>query len=233
MRSQNGSTYDPRRPRGNELPYEVVLQILESMPDLDTAVKAACTCRRFYTVWQNRLDDIADSIIHSSIFAPADALELASFQGLLPDCDVPTKFFQDAPTITSFQKRVFSNAKMAAWACDSFLEHIADEMASGARRPHRNPPYLTATEKERFHHAYYRVWIYILESHLGRLDQEGVRRMSYLEHWRMFEVAWWLKDQLDDSRFPLPWIRVIQGCSTRTFMRTRHNEIYIAIIPSD
>lgn len=77
-------------------------------------------------------------------------------------------------------------------------------------RPHRNPPFLTASEKVRLVHAFYRVWTYKTYEHaaggagrraqrrmldsLTDLDAGGVERRAagLEEHWRLCDMTYFM-----------------------------------------
>ena len=134
------------------------------------------------------------------------------------------------PALTLRQARLLFNAKIVRIACGHFLSNaVGKDISAGfltgqntaaappaaaaagggpnvpppaAIKPHRSPPYLTKTEEERFHHAYYRVWTYMTYEYVsgdGEDGREGKKRqraivddIDLVEHWRMCEVAYFL-----------------------------------------
>lgn len=107
-------------------------------------------------------------------------------------------------------RRMLLNARVAHRLCEHYTERVAAFMPSRAKWP----PYLTTSERERFHNSFYTVWITIhlavadsrhkmclppslaAESLPSFLDQAPLRR---LHSW--WEVSRWIREEFTAKEF--------------------------------
>lgn len=148
------------------------------------------------------------------------------------------------PVLTPLQARILLNADIVSLSCSHFLTStVGPDMTAGrltqkaaglAPRglnaagpatisPHRDPPFLTEREEERFHHAYYRVWAWLTYEYVRGSESEEkqkgiVEGCGLVEHWRMCEMAYFLVNDCSRKwRWPAP--SLAQGPSKQNSVR--------------
>ena len=211
------------------LPPEIILCIYSDLPDFRNVVNLAYTCRTLYQIWRSKTAFIAEAVLEKNTKCFQDARALVEAQEIAnPDAllFLSTRGGRKRAAawlnLTRQQVRLLKNVDLVNEAQSLFLKSVGDELAHKVEhrrhlevQPYRDPPFLSATEEERFTHAFYRVWkflvLFLVQEPLKKqklqspmvewvdMTEPRDRPKALGERWGMCEIAWFLMHRAADD----------------------------------
>lgn len=185
------------------LPPELILRIFESVSSLNEVANLIRTARVFRHVWQLNATPISYYFFPRAIdcFPEAeqlvDAQEQAEAEQQQQQQQQQKHHRQETSQTALHQtKRILSNARHVSLVCDFYETEMIPQIVLNKHISKDHPcHYMTTTERTRFTHTYYRMWIFTTMGnvrHSQELRSSFLARVNNRELYCMREVGLWL-----------------------------------------
>lgn len=207
----------------SSLPAELVLRIFESLSSLNEVANLIRTARVFRNVWQLNATLICHYFFPRAIDCFSEAEQLADAQEQVEaeqlhqqqqrhEQEQHYHHRQENQTALRRVKRILSNALQVSLVCDFYETKMIPQLLLNKHIKKDHPcHYLTPTERKRFTHTYFRMWIFTTMGNI-RCSQElrssFLARLNNRELYCMREIGEWLTNFADtEGQSPLGLIK--------------------------